>query len=120
MNNNIYQENILFHYKNPKNTEKLDEHTHASKIANYTCGDEIELELKIEDGIVTEIGHQTNGCAISIAGASILSEYIKGKTLKEIQKMGKEELLDLLGIELSPSRLKCALLGFEALKEAIK
>jgi len=115
----IYRENILFHYKNPQNTEKIQKPTHSSRVANYSCGDETEIELKVVNGIVKSVSHQTRGCAISVAGASILSEFIEGKEIEEIKKIDKEKVIELMGIEVTPSRLKCALLGFESLKKAL-
>ena len=115
----IYRENIIYHYKNPQYTESIKAPTHKSKLANYSCGDEIELELEIKNGVVKNVAHKTTGCAISVAGASILSEFIVGKKVEEISKMDKNKITELMGIELSPSRLKCALLSLEAFRKAL-
>lgn len=115
----IYKEFILENYKNPKNTGHLESPAKNAKVANYSCGDEISVSVLIKEGKVIDIKHQTTGCAISVAGASITSELVKGKTIAEIKNLSKEDILDEMGIELTPSRLKCALLALEGIKTAI-
>lgn len=119
MNDQIYREQILEHYHNPLNTAPLDKVTHKAKVANYSCGDEIELSLEIENNIIKGISHNTTGCAIAIASASILSDYMKGKSLDSMENINKNTILKLVGIELTPSRLKCALLPLEAVRKAL-
>jgi len=86
---------------------------------NPLCGDEITLELKIEDGKVADIAYTGHGCAVSRAAASMMSEEIIGQSLEELRLWDKEDILDLLGIEVGPVRLKCALLPLKALKAAV-
>lgn len=116
----IYKENILDHYKYPRNFGRLKNATHKGKEVNTLCGDEIEIQLKIVSNKIKDIKFFGKGCAISQASASILTESVKGKHLRQIEKLNKEKLLDLLGIPISPTRLKCALLSLYALKKAIK
>ena len=112
----MYREAILDHYKHPRqkgHLENPDIHYHDH---NPFCGDEITVELKVKDGVVVDAAFDGHGCAISQATASMLMEEITGKTLDEIKTWDKEYILDLLGIELGPVRLKCALLPLKALK----
>lgn len=114
----MYSEIILDYYRNPRNfgtVEKADAEAHE---VNPLCGDEVTVQLKIKSGKIIEINFSGKGCAISQASASMLCEYIEGKKLEEVVKMPKEAALELLGIKLSPMRLKCALLGFKAAKMA--
>lgn len=115
----IYQEIILDHYHNPHNYGELDEPQVDISVSNSSCGDKIRLTLKIEKDIVTDIAFSATGCAISMASASLLTDYVKHKSVDEVKKIQKEKLLELIGIELSPSRLRCALLPLEAVSKAV-
>ncbi len=117
---NIYQQQILDNYHNPVNFGKPSKHTSSSKKQNLSCGDEIEVYLTIEDGKISSMNFEGEGCAICIASASLLSQYLPGKKIDEIKSMGIEEIKKILGIELTPSRNKCALLSLEAVKSAIE
>lgn len=115
----LYREAILDHYKYPRHKGHLDSPDITHFDHNPFCGDEITLELKIEDGVVTQAAFDGRGCAISQASASMMTEEIIGKSLEELKGWGKEEILDLLGIEIGPVRLKCALLPLKALKAGV-
>ena len=115
----IYQEQILDHYKNPRNFGKIDNATVHHHEYNPLCGDEIEMFLIIKDDKIADVRINGHGCAISQASASMLSEKIKGKNLEELKKLTKEDILEMLGIPLSPVRLKCALLSLDTFKNAI-
>lgn len=115
----LYAEEILDHYKHPRHFGHLDEPTQVFHDKNPLCGDEITLELKIEDGKVADVAFTGHGCAISRAAASMMSEEIIGKSLEELRGYNKESILDLLGIEVGPVRIKCALLPLKALKAAV-
>ncbi len=116
----IYREWILEHYKNPQNFgEELPDATHSFEDGNPSCGDHLAVQLKIQNDRIEDIRFRGQGCAISIASASILSEHVKGKSLEEVRNLTKDEFLKLLGIPLSPIRLKCALLSFKVLKAAL-
>lgn len=113
----MYREVIIEHYKNPAFKGKLDPHDVSFEDENPLCGDQLRIDLRInEENVVTEAAFSGHGCAISLASADILLESIIGKSLDQIQKLTKEDLLDLLGIELGPVRLKCALLSLKVLK----
>ncbi len=113
----FYRELILDHYKNPRNKGTLDPHDFSYEDDNPLCGDRIRIDLRVDgENRVTDVAFTGRGCAISQASASLLTEAIKGKTLDEIKQIGKEEILDMLGIELGPVRLKCALLSLKVLK----
>lgn len=116
----IYRENILEHSKRPQNKGHLDPYDYAFEDTNPLCGDEVRIELRVDDnGTVTDVAFDGQGCAISQASASMLTEMILGMHVDEIKTMPKEELLEEVGIELSPARLKCALLSFNVLKASL-
>lgn len=113
----FYKENILDHYRHPRNTGTLEQPTHSHEEHNPLCGDVIRIDLHVnEDNIIDQVAFKGKGCAISQASASMLTEMIKGKTLEEAKKIGKEDILEALGIEIGPVRLKCALLSLKVLK----
>jgi len=118
----LYQEFIIDLYKNPRNFGKIKNPDYAAKLDNPTCGDQIELFIKIEGDIVKDAKFIGHGCAISQASASLFTDYLKGKKIQELSKIKKENVLDLIKIDLSknPSRMRCALLSYEAMKKALK
>ena len=117
----LYRDEILEHYRNPHNFGILESPTTAKEGANPLCGDRITLMLGINDeGRVEDVAFTGRGCAISQASASMLTDEIKGKTLDEISHMSSKDVLDNLGIEISPARMKCAMLSLETLREATK
>jgi len=115
----LYRENILDHYKNPRNSGHLDSPTVTAEGVNPLCGDELQVELQIDDDIVTDVRFNGRGCAISQAAASMISDVAKGRPVKEVRALGREDVLDELGIPLTPIRLKCALLSVQLLKVAL-
>jgi len=115
----LYREAILDHYKHPRHKGHLDSPDITHFDHNPFCGDEITLELKVEDGVVTQAAFDGRGCAISQASASMMTEEIIGKSLEELKGWSKEDILELLGIEIGPVRLKCALLPLKALKAGV-
>ncbi|MEN9328254.1 MAG: hypothetical protein RI947_1062 [Candidatus Parcubacteria bacterium] len=115
----IYQDIILDHYRNPRNNGHLARHTHKVTVNNPLCGDLLTFEIYDENGIVKEIAFSGSGCAISQASASMLTEYAVGKSNDELKKIDKDIVLEMLGIELSPNRIKCALLSLEGLHKLL-
>lgn len=115
----IYSENILDNFNSPRNFGILENSDTSAKDLNPLCGDEIEMFLRINDGTVSEIKFNGKGCAISQATASILTEAMKGKRIEEISAMQEYNIYDLLGVQLSPMRAKCALLSLKVLKLAV-
>lgn len=115
----LYRDYILEHYRRPHNFGVLEQPTATYEGANPLCGDRITMMLGIRDGVVAEVGFTGRGCAISQASASLLTDEIKGKPVDEVAKLSTRDLLDLLGIEISPARLKCALLSLDTLEHAL-
>jgi len=115
----LYRDFILDHYRNPRNAGTIENADATFEDINPLCGDKIRMDLSIRDGIITDVKFKGRGCAISQASASLLTEDIKGKSLADIDKIGKEEVLANVGINISPARLKCAFLGLKVLKSAL-
>ena len=115
----FYRDFILDHYRNPRNFGHLENPSAVAEDLNPLCGDQIRVELLVDqDRKVKDIRFSGKGCAISQASVSMLSEEIKGKTLEEIATLPKEAVLDNVGIGISPTRMKCAMLGLKVLKSA--
>ncbi|HOJ02232.1 MAG TPA: SUF system NifU family Fe-S cluster assembly protein [Anaerolineaceae bacterium] len=120
MMDDLYREMILEHYKNPIHKGNLELHNHDFEDENPLCGDFIHIDLQVdEDGTIRDAAFSGHGCAISQASADILLDTIIGKKVDEVRNMEKQDLLDLLGIDLGPVRLKCALLPFKVMKAAL-
>ncbi len=116
----LYREIIIDRYKNPAYKGHLDPHDIAFEDDNPLCGDYIEVTLRVDgDSRVIEAAFDGKGCASSLASADLLMESIVGKTLDEVKALTKQDVLDLLGIELGPVRLKCALLSLKVLKAGV-
>ena len=116
----LYREIIIDHYKNPQYRGHLDPNDVHFEDDNPLCGDHIEITLRVDGGgLVTEGLFQGKGCAISMASADLLIESIIGKSLDEVKLLSKQDILDLIGIELGPVRLKCALLSLKVLKAGV-
>jgi nitrogen fixation NifU-like protein len=116
MSSDIYKDIILDYYRNPRNFGDLSNPDVRVKDSNPLCGDVVEMQLKINNGKVEDVRFKGKGCAISQASASMLTEVIKGKTLDEIKAISKADILNLLGIDPGPTRIKCALLGLKVAK----
>lgn len=113
----MYRENILEHYRHPSNFGTLESPTFEAEGVNPLCGDEIRVQVLVDDeSNVEEVRFSGQGCAISQASMSMLSEQMVGKPLEQVAAMTKEDVLELLGIPLTPVRLKCALLGLVVTK----
>jgi nitrogen fixation NifU-like protein len=116
----LYREVILEEYKHPQNKGVLNKFTHTHHALNPLCGDEVTMYLEIEDGMVKNVSWEGKGCAISQASASLFSEHIKGKPVKEVEAMNEQTILDLLDIMLNPMRMKCAVLVMKTTANALK
>jgi nitrogen fixation NifU-like protein len=114
----FYKEYILDHYRNPRNFGHLERVDASAEDLNPLCGDKFRFELAIDDGRVTDVRFSGKGCAISQASASMLPESIKGRRLEDVARLSKEEVLENVGIGISPARMKCATLGLKVLKSA--
>ncbi|HKM51401.1 MAG TPA: SUF system NifU family Fe-S cluster assembly protein [Candidatus Bathyarchaeia archaeon] len=119
MSSDIYKDIILDYYRHPRNSGDLQDPDVRAKDSNPLCGDIMEMQLKIKDGKINDIRFKGRGCAISQASASMLTELAKDKTLEEAKALGKTDILNMLGIDPGPTRIKCALLGLKVLKLAI-
>lgn len=119
-NSSMYRENILELWKNPMNFGTIQNPTAKCEKANVFCGDEITVSLIIENNIMKDIKFNGKGCAISIAAASLITDKIKEKSLDEIKKISMKDAVDLLEIDISPGRIKCATLCFEGILEALE
>jgi nitrogen fixation protein NifU and related proteins len=115
MSMDYYREYILDHYRNPHNYGKLDHPDVHAEDSNPLCGDQLAIDLQIDGDQVTAVRFQGRGCAISQAAASMLSEMVEGRTVEEIIQLGKDDILDELGIPISPARMKCAFLSLRVL-----
>ncbi len=115
----LYSEIILDYFKHPRNKEKLEDATHEAVEHNPLCGDIIKIFLHLgPDNKVDKATFEGQGCAISQAATSMLTEQLSGKTLEEIQNIKNEEIYDMLGVPISPGRVKCALIGLVCAKKA--
>ena len=116
----LYRDEILEHYRQPHNFGTLESPDATYEGNNPLCGDRITMMLTVsDDGTVSDVAFSGRGCAISQASASLLTDEIKGRPLSEVQEMRNQDILDLLGIEISPARLKCALLSLDTLQHAL-
>ncbi len=119
MEDQLYREQILDHYKRPHNFGRIESPDLEFEDTNPFCGDEQHVTIRLdEDGRVAEIAFEGQGCAISTAATSLLTDELVGKTRAELLALPKEEVLDLLGIEISATRMKCAMLGLKVVKSA--
>jgi nitrogen fixation NifU-like protein len=116
----LYRELIIDRYKNPHFRGTLDQQDITFEDDNPLCGDHIRIDLRVnEDNKVSAVAFDGHGCAISQATADLLAESVVGKTLDEVKQISKQDILDMLGIELGPVRLKCALLSLKVLKAGV-
>jgi nitrogen fixation protein NifU and related proteins len=115
----FYRDFILDHYRNPRNFGHLEKPDAVAEDLNPLCGDQIRIELQVDGGgKVTDLRFSGKGCAISQASVSMLTEAVKGKSLEEIATLPKDVVLENVGIGISPTRMKCAMLGLKVLKSA--
>jgi nitrogen fixation protein NifU and related proteins len=119
MSDSLYREAILDHYRNPRNKGTLEPADYSYEDVNPLCGDEIRIDVRSDGERVTEIRFSGRGCAISQAAASILTELADGRPLDEVKAISREDLLDELGVPISPARMKCAMLGLKVLKAGL-
>jgi nitrogen fixation protein NifU and related proteins len=119
MEDQLYREQILDHYKRPHNFGRIESPDLEFEDTNPFCGDEQHVTIRLDDdGRVAEVAFEGQGCAISTAATSLLTDELVGRTREELLALPKEEVLDLLGIEISATRMKCAMLGLKVVKSA--
>ena len=114
----FYRDFILDHYRNPRNHGHLEDPTASAEDINPLCGDRIHVDLHVRDGVIDDVRFSGQGCAISQASASMLTESVKGMRLEDAAKLSKDIVLENVGIGISPTRMKCAMLGLRVLKSA--
>jgi nitrogen fixation protein NifU and related proteins len=116
----FYKEELMEHFKYPRNKKNIDKPDFSSGQENNACGDKVLIQGKIsKDGRISELAFDGAGCVISQATASMLTEKCKGKTVDEVLKMGSQDILQMLGVQLGPVRLRCALLSLQVLQDAL-
>ncbi|MBU1197511.1 SUF system NifU family Fe-S cluster assembly protein [Candidatus Micrarchaeota archaeon] len=116
---NLYQENILDHYQHPRNKRVMKKADIRRREPNPVCGDDIEIFIKLRNGKVAEAQFEGNGCAISMAAASMLTEELIGKTPKVILKMNQKSMVQLLGVDPGTARISCATLALKATQNGL-
>ena len=112
----FYREYILDHYKNPRNFGRIEAPDVSHEEYNPLCGDMVGMDFRLRDGVIEDVMFHGRGCAISQASASLMTERLKGMTLETARQISKDDVLDELGIAISPARLKCALLSLKVLQ----
>jgi nitrogen fixation protein NifU and related proteins len=114
----FYKDFILDHYRNPRNFGRLESPDATAEDLNPLCGDQIRVDLKVEDGKVADVRFAGKGCAISLASMSMLSETLRGMPLEDVARLPVERVVENVGIGISPARMKCATLGLKVLRSA--
>lgn len=119
MNDKLYQEELLEHYKHPYNKKTLTNPSFTTGKDNPSCGDRISIDGIIKDNKITDLGFSGSGCVISQAAASMLMQHCIGKTVDEVLDLTKDNIIAMVGIQLGPNRLKCALLSLHVLQDGV-
>ncbi len=115
----FYREKLLDHYHHPRNAGQLEGPDFSSEEYNHSCGDHVHIEGRIQEGVITDLVFLGSGCVISQAAASMITEFCKGKPVDEILALDKDFMLKLIGVDLGPTRLRCALLPLYALQHGL-
>jgi nitrogen fixation NifU-like protein len=117
----MYRQQILDHYRNPRNYGELEDATFSHVGENTSCGDEIEVFVSLDESDRVEaVTFTGDGCAISQAAASLLSEEVRGMTVEELYELDRDDILELLGVEVTPMRIKCAVLAEKVIQDGAK
>ncbi len=122
MGSDMYRQQILDHYKNPRNYGELEDATFSHVGENPSCGDTIRVDVRLEDDgeTIDFVAFSGDGCAISQASASMLSQQLPGMTLDELEAMDRDDIVDMLGVDISPMRIKCAVLAEKVAQDGAK
>ena len=118
----MYRQQILDHYKNPRNYGEMQDPDFSHVGENPSCGDTIQVDVKLadDDETIKEVSFTGDGCAISQASASLLTKKLPGKSVEELQEMDTDDIVDMLGVEISPMRIKCAVLARQVAQDGAK
>lgn len=116
----LYHDVILDHYRNPRNQGSLSHATGSADTFNQTCGDKLHMDIVLKNDKILDVRFSGSGCAISQASASLLTEHVKKMPTLDALRLEPKDVLELLGVTLSPNRLKCGLLSLETLKKALQ
>ncbi len=117
----LYQEHILDHYAHPRNWGRLDSPDIAADADDPSCGDQVHLEIDLDaEGRVAQVAFEGEGCIISMASSSLFTEYIKGRTLAELESIGEEDVIEMLGVPVGSGRRRCALTPLRALQAGLR
>lgn len=119
MSNKFYQKFLMDHFKKPRNKEVIENPDFASGQKNPSCGDSVSITGLLDNGKIKKVCFYGSGCVISQATASILTQKCEGKTVEEVLALTKDDILKMIGLELGPNRLKCALISLEALQKSL-
>ena len=119
-NNNWYHEKLMDHYRHPRHCGLVEQPDFSSQSLNPSCGDSVQFAGKLQGTTVAKVGFEGKGCVISQASASMLAEHVVGKTVDDVLKVSTQDMLGLVGLELGPNRMRCALLALEALQGALR
>lgn len=119
MSDDLFREHVLDHYRHPRNRGTLEHPDITYEDANPLCGDRMRIDVRLEDGRIGAVRFSGQGCSISQAAASMLCEAVEGKPVEEVRGLTRDDMLDMLGIELGPVRLKCGLLALKTLKAGL-
>ena len=122
LGSDMYRQQILDHYRNPRNYGELEDPTFSHVGENTSCGDEITVDVELDDAgeVVEDVAFRGEGCAISQAAASLLTDEVRGMTLEELYALDRDDVLELLGVEVTPMRIKCAVLAEKVLQDGAK
>ncbi|SEH62332.1 nitrogen fixation protein NifU [Halopenitus malekzadehii] len=122
LGSDMYRQQILDHYKNPRNYGEMEDPdvTHVGE--NPSCGDTIRMDIRLadDDETIEAVAFTGDGCAISMASASMLSERLAGMTIAELEALGTDDITEMLGVDISPMRVKCAVLGRQVAQDGVK
>jgi NifU-like protein involved in Fe-S cluster formation len=116
----IYSRELLHNFREQPYKKDIKHFDRKGNAVNASCGDDIEIKLKVENGVIKDVGYKTGGCIVSQGSMSVLSKNILGMKVEDVAKLTDSDYLSLIGIELTPARQNCALVGLKALKNAIK
>ncbi len=119
MSDSLYHDNLLLHYHRPKNYGLFSDFDIETRGNNPLCGDSLTIRLKFNGEVVADVSFEGEGCVISRAAASLVSEHVKGKSCEEVRAMTSQDVMTLLGVTVMPARMKCAMLALETIQKTV-